>query len=128
MFEVRIGRHKHGEVFLLGRVQQLSILKPRPSALVCGGNFVLRQRVTQRFRSTLIKQCAHLGSGERATRGVVQHRTNLFESDPGKPVYKLGHKGAVLKILEQRRHGHAGAAEYPGATDAFRVALNGRAR
>ena len=88
---------------------------------------MLRQRVTQRFRSTLIEQYAHLCGGEGATCGVVQYRADLFESDTREPVHKLRHKSAVLKILEERRHGHASTAEYPSTADAFRVPLNGRA-
>jgi hypothetical protein len=38
----------------------------------------LRQRVTQRFRSPLIEQYAHLCRGERTACGMIEHRANLL--------------------------------------------------
>ena len=89
---------------------------------------MLRQSVTQRFRSPLIEQYAHLCRGECAACGVIEYRSNLLQSDPRKPFNKLRHLRAILQILEESRHWHARSPEYPRAADAFWVPFDGRAR
>jgi hypothetical protein len=89
---------------------------------------VLRQGVTQRLGRPLIEQYAHLCGGERTACGMIEHRANLLQRDPGKPIDKLRHQRAVFKILKEGGHGHARAAKHPRAADAFWVPLDGRAR
>ena len=128
MLQIRIGCHEHGKAFLLRRVKQLPVFQLRPTPFEGGGNFVLRQRVTQRFRSALIEQYAHLCRGKRTACGVIEYGTNLLQSDTRKPFHELRHQRAVFKIFKQGRHRHARTPEYPRSADAFWVPFNGWAR
>lgn len=92
--------------------------------MVSGRHFVVRQRLPQRDRGALVEKYAHLSGSQCTPRGVLQDRANLLDRHSRKPLYKLGHQRTVFKIFKQRCHGHAGATEYPGAADAFRVALH----
>ena len=71
----------------------------------------MRQRVTQRLRRALIEKNTHLCGSKRASRGVIEHGTHLFKRHAGEPFDELRRKGAVLEVLEKRRHGYSGAAE-----------------
>jgi hypothetical protein len=42
--EVRVGRYKDGEAFLLSRVEQLSVLELGPASLMGGCHFMRRQQ------------------------------------------------------------------------------------
>jgi hypothetical protein len=78
ILQIRIGRHEHGKVLLLRRVEQLPILQLRPTPFKGGGNFVSRQSMTQRFRSPLIEKYAHLRRGERASCGMIEYGADLL--------------------------------------------------
>jgi hypothetical protein len=69
--QVGVGCDQRLEPFFLGGVQQLAICQLRPTALVGGDDFMLRQHATQWFGRALIEQYAHLGRGERAAGGVI---------------------------------------------------------
>ena len=56
---------------------------------------------------------------------MLKHRTRLRETDARKPLDELIDRRAIFEVLEQRRDWHARAAEHPGATEAFRIVLDG---
>ncbi len=74
----------------------------------------------------MVEQHAHSCGLERM-RGVLEHEACLLPSNPGKPFQKVRELRTVLKVLEERRHRHARAAEYPRATDPLGVSLDGGA-
>jgi len=113
---------------LLGRIEQVAILQPRRATLVCGGDFVVRQGLTQGFGRALVEKYAHLCGSKGASRSVIKYGSNLLESHAGKPFDELSNEGAVLEILEERGNGHASTAEYPGSADTLRISLDHRAR
>ena len=43
VFEIRIGCDENRVAFLLRRIKQLAVLELGPAALICGGDFMLRQ-------------------------------------------------------------------------------------
>jgi len=55
---------------------------------------------------------------------VLKDRFRLLTGDAWKPLEELFHPCAGLEILEERRNGHAGAAEYPGTTHPVRGAFD----
>src|SRR6266545_1485767 len=112
-----------------GHDEKSSKGKQRPSAsgFVGGGDFVLRQRLAQGRRGTLVEQNAHSGGSQRAPYSVLQNGTDLFNGHAGKPLHELRRRSAVFKVLKERGHGHASTAENPGAADPFRVPLDRRA-
>jgi hypothetical protein len=57
---------------------------------------------------------------------MLQYGANLLDGDARKPFNELGYECTVLEILEERRDGYSGAAEYPSATHAFGIPFNGR--
>ena len=91
VFEIRVSGDEHGEVLLLGRVQQLAVLQLRPAALIRGGNFVMRQCVTQGFGRALIEENTHLCGSKRTSSGVIEDGASLFQRDTREPFDKLGH-------------------------------------
>ena len=72
----------------------------------------------------MVKKYAHSSWGECTARGVLKYGANLFKRDARKPLDKLRHGGAVLKILKQRGYGHSSASENPRSADAIRVAFD----
>ena len=58
--KIRIGCNEHGVTLLLRRVEEIAIRKRRPTALIGGSDFMLRQEMTQWLGSALIEQDAHL--------------------------------------------------------------------
>jgi len=124
ILELRVSGDEYLEAFLLRRIQQLAVLQPRPVALVRGRYFVMRQRLTQRDRGSLVEKYAHLSGGQCAPCGVLQNRANLLQRHAREPLHKLGHQCTVFKIFKQRCHRHAGATENPCAADPIRVALD----
>src|SRR5439155_15072285 len=101
----------------------LPVLQLRPTPFEGCGNFMLRQRVTQRLRSPLIEQYAHLCRGERTACGMIEYRANLLQSHPRKPINKLRHQRAILKMLKESSHGHARPAKHPRAAEAVWVSF-----
>ena len=89
MLQVSISGDQHFELGFFCGVQQFAVGQFRPAAFVSSDNFMLRQRTTQRFGRALIKEYAHLGRGQRAACGMVQHRANLFEGDTREPLDEL---------------------------------------
>ena len=75
----------------------------------------------------MIEYNTHLGGGESAARGMIEHSTYLIERNPREPLDELRYLSTILEILEQRRNRHARVAKYLGATGALRIALNRRA-
>ena len=71
MSQVHVGRHKGREAIGFRRVKQLAVAQLRPAALVRGGDFVLRQELTQRSGGSLIEQNAHLRWGESTSRSMI---------------------------------------------------------
>jgi hypothetical protein len=57
---------------------------------------------------------------------MLQDGANLLDGDAREPLNELGYECAVFEVLEERRNRHSGAAKYPGAAHALRVAFNGR--
>ena len=57
---------------------------------------------------------------------MLQDGANLLNGDAREPLNELGYECAVFEVLEERRDRHSGAAKYPGAAHALRVAFNGR--
>ena len=110
---MRIGRHENVEAFVFGYSEQLAVLERRPPSLVSCGDFMLRQGLAQRYRGALVEKDAHSGRSQGAPCCVFEHRAYLVEGDPGEQLDKLGHRDTILEIFEQRRDGHAGAAEQP---------------
>ena len=47
--------------------------------------------------------------------------------DPWEPIEKLGHRGAVLEVLEQGGHRHSRPAEHPSPAELIRIPFNRRA-
>lgn len=125
-FQPLISGHQYAEPLEFGRIQQLAVLQPRPAALERRGDFMLRQGIAQRDRRPLVEQDAHLGRSQRTACCVLQDSTRLPEGDAWKPLDELRDQGAVLEVLEQRRHGYAGTPEHPGSADAIRIALDRR--
>ena len=87
--KVRVGGNHERESFALSRIEQLAVAQLRPAAFVGGGDFVLRQRLAQGRRSTLVEQYAHSGGSQRAPRSVLQDGTDLFDGHTGKPLHEL---------------------------------------
>lgn len=76
---------------------------------------------------SLFEKDTHLDGRVCAPGGVFKHGANLVFSDSWKPLDELRNRGSVFQVLEERRHRYAGSAKHPGATESFRITLNGRA-
>ena len=59
MFEVRVGRNENSKALVFGRFEQFAVLQLRPPAFISGSYFVMRQRMAEWNRDTLVKQNAH---------------------------------------------------------------------
>jgi len=57
----------------------------------------------------------------QAAGGVFQNGFDLRLGHSWKPFDKLNYRGTVLDVIEQRAHGHARTAKYPGAARDARV-------
>ena len=55
---------------------------------------------------------------------MFQNGLDLRPRHARKPFKELSHRCAVLDVIEQRVHGHARAAKYPGAARDARVLFN----
>lgn len=108
--------------------KKLTVLQSGPAELVGRCNRVSGQQLPERNGGSLIEEDTHLGSQESRAGCVLQDMTNLRERNPGKPLKELVNRGILFKILKQSGNRNSRAAEYPGTTDAIRVALNVRAR
>ena len=75
----------------------------------------------------MIKEDFHLRWGQRASCRVLKHGAHLFERDARKPLNELINRSTVFKVLEQRRYGHARAAEHPGSAVSLGVLFDGLA-
>ena len=58
---------------------------------------------------------------------MLQHRAHLFERDAGEPLDELRHQGAIFKVLEERRNGHARTPKNPCPAHATRDPFDERA-
>ena len=124
--EILVGRDQNGKAVLFGFLQQLAIFQIVPTELKGRDDLMGCEVLAERNRSTLVEKNAHLRRFERAGR-VLKYRAHLRERDTWKPGNKVRDLGPVFEILEQRGHGNTSAAKNPRATNALRVALNGRA-
>ena len=59
ILQVCVGSHQDYESIFLSRVQQFTILKPRPAVLVCRYDLMLGKQPSQRYGSTLVEEDAH---------------------------------------------------------------------
>ena len=94
--EVQVRSDEHCETGAFCGFQKLAILQCRPTQLVCGGHFMVRQRLPERDWRALIEQDAHSGGRQCAPRGVRQDGTNLFCGYAGEPLHELGYLSSVL--------------------------------
>ena len=60
------------------RIKKIAVRESRPSLLVCSGDFMLREKVPQWYRRTLIKKYSHLRWCQRTARSVFKDRTHLI--------------------------------------------------
>jgi hypothetical protein len=58
---------------------------------------------------------------------VFEDGLGLLADDAGEPGEELVQRGSGFEVLEERRDGHPGAAEHPGAAHSIGVALYRRA-
>lgn len=118
-----VGCNENSETACLSGVEQFTVRQLRPTALICGYDFVVRQMVPQGRRCVLIEEDAHLGRRERAARCMFKHSAHLRKRDSGEPFDEPTDRCAVLEILEKSRDGNARSSEYPRATDALGITL-----
>ena len=103
ILEVRVGGHKDSEAFLLSGVEQLAVLELGPATFVGSYDLMPCQHPPQRNGSALVKEHAHLGRGQGATRRMLQYGANLLDGDTRKPFDELRYECAVLEVLEEGR-------------------------
>jgi len=60
------------------RIEKIAVRESRPSLLVCSRNLMLREKVPQRYRRSLIKKYSHLRWCQRTARSVFKDRTHLI--------------------------------------------------
>lgn len=71
-----------------------------------------------------VEQDAHSGHGcRRAPSDVLQDQPRLLLRDAWEQLDEFRQGDAVLKVLEQSRHGDPAAPEHPGPAEALGIAL-----
>jgi hypothetical protein len=55
---------------------------------------------------------------------MIEYGASLLRSDARKPVNKLRHKRAILKVLKQRGDGYTCTSEHPSPADAFWISFD----
>ncbi len=123
-----IGGHQDREAIGGRGAQQFTVAQLRPPAFVCGDDFMMYERVSERGRRTLIEQNTHLRGCKRASCCVLQHSANLFDRDAWEPLHELRNLRAALQIFEQGSDWNSRSRENPGAADSLRIALYCRTR
>jgi hypothetical protein len=124
ILQVHVRRHQHGKPGHFGHLQQFAIFEIGPTALVRGGDIMLRQELAKRRGRSLIKQDLHLRQRKRAPRGVLQDCAHLLESHTGEQLNELIDGYFVFEVLEQRRDRRTCSAEHPGTAVALGILLN----
>jgi hypothetical protein len=66
------------EAVAFSSIEQFTVLALRPPQFVRSRNVVLRKRLAQRDRGTLVEEYAHLGRSQCTTRNVFQYGANLI--------------------------------------------------
>ena len=85
---------------------------------------MLRERLPERNRRSLVKQNAHLCGQQSGLCRVFQYVARLSQRDTGKPFDELVDGGIFFQILEERGNRNPRASENPSTTYAIRVALD----
>ena len=122
--EIGVGGNKYLEPLLFGRTQQLTILQSSPAKLISSEDTVIRERLPQRNRCSLVKQNSHLCGQQSRPGCVLQNVTSLRQGNAGEPLNELMDRGVFFEVLEERGNRNPRASENPGTTYAIRVALD----
>jgi hypothetical protein len=122
-----IGGHKYSEAGFVGFVEQRAVQQRARAQLVGRLHLVWTKFGGQRCWRALIEQDPHSGNPRllEAACSVVEYRAYMFGADTREPLQELIDVGAVLEVYEQRRHGHACAAENPHTAHAIRMPFYG---
>lgn len=98
--QVLISGNQNLEAVFLSGVNQLTILQLRPAALEGGGDFMLREKLTQRDWRALIEKDPHLSRSQSAARRMLKYSTGLLKGNTGEPFQKLSDLSTVFEVLE----------------------------
>ncbi len=100
MLQVEVSGKEEPERLSFRGIEQFTISQLRPGALVSSHDLVMRQRLAQRNRGTLVEEYPHLRRCQRASSSVLQNLTRLLDADSGEPIDELGYLCAVFEIFE----------------------------
>jgi hypothetical protein len=117
--KILVGRYDRGKALSFCCTQKIAVLESLPSALKCGDDLVITERMTQGGGCALVKQNLHvtlLGSFEAALC-VLENCIGLGALNSREPFQKLLDCSATFDVFEERFHRDASVLEKPSAAD-----------